>query len=93
MSAILKKKGFTLIELMLAVMILVVVLVALLGGYLLAFNLNETAKNLTVANYSVEQKLEEIRRYNFNLIFNDYNNSVFRAENAIKKEDLAGDAN
>lgn len=82
MSAILKKKGFTLIELMLAAMILIVVLVALVGGYLLAFNLNETAKNLTIATYSVEQKLEEIRGYNFNLIFNDYNNTVFRAENA-----------
>ncbi len=82
MPAILKNKGFTLVELMLAAMILIVVLVALVGGYLLAFNLNETAKNLTIATYSVEQKLEEIRRYNFNLISDDYNNTVFRAENA-----------
>ncbi|MDP3787564.1 MAG: type II secretion system protein [Candidatus Omnitrophota bacterium] len=82
MPAILKKKGFTLVELMLAAMILIVVLVALLGGYFLAFNLNETAKNLTISTYSVEQKLEEIRGYNFNLIFNDYNNTMFRADNA-----------
>jgi prepilin-type N-terminal cleavage/methylation domain-containing protein len=81
MPAINKKRGFTLVELMLAAVILIVVLTGLLGGYLLAFNLNETAKNLTIASYSIEQKLEEIRRYNFNLIFIDYDNTAFRADN------------
>lgn len=75
------KGGFTLVELMLAGAIMVVALVGLLGSYLLSFNLNETAKNMTLATYAIEQQMEEIRDYNFNLIFNDYNNTVFRANN------------
>lgn len=76
------KGGFTLVELMLAGAIMVVALVGLLGSYLLSFNLNETAKNMTSATYAIEQQMEEIRGYNFNLIFNDYNNTVFRANDA-----------
>ncbi len=77
-----QKKGFTLVELMLAGVILTVALVGLLGSYLLSFNLNETAKNMTSATYAIEQQIEEIRDSNFNLIFNDYNNTVFRVNDA-----------
>jgi prepilin-type N-terminal cleavage/methylation domain-containing protein len=77
-----QNKGFTLVELMLAGAILTVALVGLLGSYLLSFNLNETAKNLTSYTYAVEQQIEEIRGHNFGMIFNDYNNTVFRANDA-----------
>ncbi len=72
-----KEAGFTLIELMLASGILVVALVGLLGSYVLCFNLEESAANLTLATLAVEQKEEEIRNFSFFDIFNQYNNSTF----------------
>ena len=55
------KRGFTLMEVMFAAGIMLIAIGGLLGGYVLCFNLSETAKNLTLANNAIQLKLEEIR--------------------------------
>lgn len=72
-----KKAGFTLMELMFACAILLIAIGGLLGTYVLCFNLNETAKNLTLATNAIQQKLEEIRDYQFEDIASHYDNTTF----------------
>jgi len=48
----------------------------LLGAYVLCFDLSETAKNLTLANNAMLQKLEEIRYQNIETI-TYYDNTTF----------------
>ncbi len=55
--------GFTLVEVMIAAAVSVVVLLGLLGSYVGCFNLNESAKNLTIAMNGAQEKLEEIRNH------------------------------
>lgn len=73
----LRRKGFTLIELMIAAGVLVIVLGGLLLTYISCFALNETSRNLTFAINSAQDKLEEIRDYTFSRIYDDYNGHTF----------------
>jgi len=70
MSCPLKIKGFTLLELMLAATIIVVAMAGLLGAYVLCFNINETAKNLTLATAAAQEEIETIRNSAFTNISN-----------------------
>jgi prepilin-type N-terminal cleavage/methylation domain-containing protein len=93
------RRGFTLMEVMFAAAIMLVAIGGLLGTYVLCFNLNETAKNLSLATNIIQQKFEEIRDHNFYEIDNDYDGTVFDipglsnqdAKGAIDVEDLAPD--
>ncbi|KPK38868.1 MAG: hypothetical protein AMJ78_09365 [Omnitrophica WOR_2 bacterium SM23_29] len=89
MSIFLKKKGFTLLELMITAAILIVALIGLLAVYVLCFNINETAKNLTLATSAIQQKLEEIRDYSFYEIFDELNNTNFEVS-GIPNQDAEG---
>jgi len=65
--------GFTLMELMIAVVILMVALTGLIATYVSCFDLNETARNLNYAMMAAQAKMEEIRaeastNYDTNLI-------------------------
>lgn len=71
------KKGFTLIEVLIASTLLVVALCGLLGAYVLCYNLIETARNTTLATNAVQLKLEEIRDHNFYDIEADYDSTSF----------------
>ncbi len=68
----LNKSGFTLIELMIGAAVLIIALVGLLATYTGSFNLNETARNLTIAMNVNQEKLEEIRNHDFDSIVTDY---------------------
>lgn len=68
----LNKSGFTLIELMIGAAVLIIALVGLLATYTGSFNLNETARNLTIAMNVNQEKLEEIRDHDFDSIVTDY---------------------
>ena len=68
-----KYSGFTLMELMIAVVILMVALTGLIATYVSCFDLNETARNLNYAMMAAQAKMEEIRaeastNYDTNLI-------------------------
>lgn len=70
MSCLLKKEGFTLLELMIAAAIMIVAMTGLLGAYVLCFNINETAKNLTLATAAAQEEIETIRNWPFSTIAN-----------------------
>ena len=72
-----KSSGFTLMELMIAVVILMVALTGLIATYVSCFDLNETARNLNYAMIAAQEKIEEIRNANFNDIMG-YNNATFQ---------------
>ncbi len=71
------RAGFTMLELLMAILVLVVALVGLLSSYTGCFNLNETARNLTVATNAAQQKMEEIRNTPFDSISGSFNNVAF----------------
>ena len=71
------RKGFTLIEVMLAAAFLVIVLSGLLATYISCFELISTSRNLTLAVNAAQGKIEEIRDHSFNQVYSDYHNSTF----------------
>lgn len=70
-------KGFTIIEIMLSVVVLVSLLVGLMGIYIYCFELQETANNTTIALNQARAKLEEIRNSGFDSIITNYNNKTW----------------
>ncbi len=56
-----KSSGFTLLELMIAVAVLVVVLIGLLGTYIACIDLNETTRNANLALFAAQNRMEAIR--------------------------------
>ncbi|MBI3618229.1 MAG: prepilin-type N-terminal cleavage/methylation domain-containing protein [Candidatus Omnitrophica bacterium] len=66
------QKGFTLVEVLIAVGILAVVIVGLLQLFVYCSNLAEAAGNTTLAVNEAQNKMEEIRNHDFNSIATDY---------------------
>lgn len=66
------KSGFTLVELLVAVLILGFVLVGLIQVFVRCSVLAELARNKTTAMSEIQGKMEEIRNYSFNSIATDY---------------------
>lgn len=56
-------KGFTLVEVMITMVVLIGLLVGLLSLSIYSFDLQETGRNITVASNRARTKLEEIRDY------------------------------
>jgi prepilin-type N-terminal cleavage/methylation domain-containing protein len=83
-------KGFTMMELLMAILVLVIALVGLLYAYVGCFNLNETARNLTVATNAAQQRMEEIRNTSFDSIVGAYNNQTFTISNWLSTQDYIG---
>lgn len=59
------KKGFTLVELMFAVLILLVSILALLSGFVSSLILNNSSSNLTIAVNDAQHVLEQIKSLNY----------------------------
>lgn len=76
----LSDRGFTLIEVMIATAILVIVVCGILATYISCLELISLSKNLTFAVNASQRKIEEIRDYNFSLIYTDYNNQTFSVD-------------
>ena len=68
-----KNKGFTLIEVMICAAILVGLLVGLISIYVYCFDLQETARNTSLALNETRARLEEIKNSNFAAIETNYN--------------------
>ena len=64
--------GFTLVELLLATIILAIVLAGLIQVFIRCSVLTELSNNVTAAMSEAQGKMEEIRNYNFNSIATDY---------------------
>jgi len=59
-----KKRGFTLLELIIGMVILVTAIVSLIAAYIGCFTLNQSARNLTIAINDGQTVMEEIRKTN-----------------------------
>jgi len=70
-------QGLTLVELMIAVMILAFVLVGLLETYIVCLELIEISKNTSIAINNAQAKLEEIKNYSYSQIKTQYNKVPF----------------
>ena len=70
------KKGFTLIEVMIALAILAFCLTGMLLTYIGLLALNETSRNLTLATNVAQIKLEELRNQSFDTL-NNFNGNTF----------------
>ena len=66
-----KKSGFTLIELMFSVVILLVSILALLSGFMGSLFLNNSSSNLTVAVNDAQYVLEQIKGLNYTTCVQD----------------------
>lgn len=71
------RDGFTLVELMIAVGVLVVALVGLLGVFAHLMLLNENSSKLTLAVTACQAKLEEMRNSSFSTLYLSYNGANF----------------
>src|SRR3989338_291025 len=71
------RSGFTLLELMIAVGVLIVALAGLLGVFSHMISLNENSGKLTLAAAACQDKLEEIRNSNFSALYTAYNGANF----------------
>ena len=67
-----KNKGFSLIEVIVTVGILVIVLTSLLGLFIYCSTLAEASGNMTLAIREAQGKLDEIRDHSYSLITTDY---------------------
>jgi len=69
--------GFTLLELMIGVAVLIVALVGLIAAYSGCFTLNETARNLTIAINGASKEMESVRESEFDDIIPENNGRTF----------------
>lgn len=60
--------GFSLIEIMVAIMILGVAFIGLIGAFPYALSIITEAKNRTQAAYLAQEKIEELYQYNYDTI-------------------------
>lgn len=74
------KSGFTLLELMLGVSVLIVALVGLLGVFTHLISLNENSGKLTLAVAACQAKMEEMRNSNFAALYTTYNGVSFNPD-------------
>lgn len=83
-----KKKGFTLLEILVASGILVIALTGLLATYAACFDLVETTRNSNLALNAAQKTLEEMRNVNFLNIFSSYNGTTFQASGMTANSSL-----
>lgn len=78
--------GFTLLELMISVSVLIVALAGLLGVFAHLVSLNENSSKLTLAVAACQAKLEEIRNSTFSNIYTTYNGASFNPQGFASSE-------
>jgi len=72
-----KKDGFTLPELLIASVVLVLAFVGIILTYIRCMELSEMSRNSSLAVAAVKTKMAEINNSDFNLLFVNYNNAPF----------------
>lgn len=71
------KKGFILVESMVAVSILIFVIVGILFSYVACLSLSEISKNASIAMRAAKTRFEQIKNTPFDDIKSTYNNVTF----------------
>ena len=73
------QKGFTLVELMIAAMILGITFVGTILTFVRCLELNEMSRNSSTAVKAVKSRIEQMKDTTFNQIFTTFNNTTFAA--------------
>jgi|TARA_B100000315_G_scaffold240601_1_gene260597 prepilin-type N-terminal cleavage/methylation domain-containing protein len=73
------KKGFSMIELMIGVAILVFALTALLASYANMFLLSDVARDNSIATNAIRSKIEEVKKQSFTSL-DAYNGTIFNLD-------------
>jgi len=71
-SGMRNQKGFTVIELMVTVSILVVVLIGLIQLFIYCSRLSDIASKMTMAMSEAQSKIEQIKRHDYDNVVTDY---------------------
>lgn len=72
-----KKRGFSLVEVIVAIGIMAFALVGILGTYITCLTLISTSKNVNAATNAAQGIIEEIRSTPFTQIMSNYNGMIF----------------
>jgi Tfp pilus assembly protein PilV len=70
-------KGFSLAEILIAIIILIVAISSILMTYIACFVLIDTVKNVNIATTAAQGVIEEMRSTPFTQIYDNYNGLVF----------------
>ncbi len=70
-------KGFSLAEILIAIIILIVAISSILMTYIACFVLIDTVKNVNIATTAAQGLIEEMRSTPFTQIYDNYNGLVF----------------
>jgi len=73
--------GFTLVELLVSTLILMVVIVSLLVSYIRCLELTELSKNMASAINVSRSRMEQIKNTDFDQVATNYNNVSFTSAN------------
>jgi type II secretory pathway pseudopilin PulG len=91
------KKGFTLIEVLIATIILTGAILAILSTLIQCSNLQESSKNLSLTISAARAKVEEMRNVDFSDLITDYNGpfdvSGLNAKGRVDTSYVAGSSN
>jgi type II secretory pathway pseudopilin PulG len=68
-----RKKGFTLVEVLVTVGIFIIVILSLLKAFISFSVLEDSADNTAIVLSKAQSKLEEMREHNFDTLMTDYN--------------------
>lgn len=89
MSKNMERKSVTLVELMVAVVIIFIALVSLIGAFTASFSLAEQAKEISIATDDLEDTLEYIRTLPFSDI-TDPNDGGFNNGDTVNQTIIGG---
>jgi type II secretory pathway pseudopilin PulG len=78
--------GLTLLELMIATVVLVIAISGLLATFINILSLNETSRKLSLAIAACQDKLEEIRNSSFSTLFTTYNGMHFDPDGFLAQD-------
>jgi len=87
----LPEKGFTLMEVMLAVAITAIALCGILATYMACFTMIKTSKNASIATSAAQGLMDEIRNAPFPLIKSTYNGAAFTPVSNLPQNNVAVD--
>ena len=77
----LSKKGFTLVEIMVATGVFLVSMSGILFSYLKCMELQDIGRNVSIATQAVQNKMEDVKATTFANIYSTFNNQTFTAAN------------
>ena len=90
MNMIRNNKGLTVLEILMAVLILLPVFVGTMYVFVKCTESSEISRNASIVNLSIRNKLTEIENSTYSQIHTVYDNATFKIADILKKKDNEG---